>query len=236
MKGFCSGCIESPESCPLARNRTAAELEKTIYDTLETLKSNPIAIYSPGESYLLDYTIAQQTILDEFYTPQSWPKLSVVIDGLVNGNISQLVAGYIALSTSTTGAASTSISVSNSTTSQDAEAVFGIRCSDKFARRSSLSDMLPDIEERQSKSKIMGDSPVTGPVNCAQWKMDAEGRYSGDFKVKTRNPVLLIGNTFDPVTPLVSAHNMSSGFEGSVVLQHNSYGVSASECNILGAD
>jgi len=35
---------------------------------------------------------------------------------------------------------------------------------------------------------------------------------------------LLVGNSYDPVTPLVSAMNTSAGFEGSVVLHHNGYG------------
>ena len=37
---------------------------------------------------------------------------------------------------------------------------------------------------------------------------------------------MFVGGPFDPVTPLISAYNMSTGFEGSVVLQHNGYGVS----------
>jgi len=48
----------------------------------------------------------------------------------------------------------------------------------------------------------------------------------GDFRVKTKNPVLLIGSTYDPVTPIASAHNVSAGFEGSVVLERGGFGVS----------
>jgi len=201
-----------PENCPLAHNRTAEELEKTIYYALDYLKFNPIAIYLPSGSFWIDYTLVQTLILQYWYIPQYWPELSVLLDDLLTGNMSQAQTSEALASTV---AASTS-----------PEAVFGIRCGDKFARRASLSHMLPDIQERQLKSKLMGDSPVTQPVYCAQWQLSAKERYTGDFRVKTRNPVLLIGNTFDPVTPLVSAHNMSSGFEGSVVLQHNGYGVS----------
>ena len=212
LKGFCSGCINTPESCPLAQNRTAEELEKTIYDALETLKFNPIAVYSPSGSFWIDYSHVQGIILQYWYTPQYWPELSVLLDGLLTGNMSQ--------------AQSLLISDTTAADSLSPEAVFGIRCGDKFARRSSLSEILPDIQERQQNSKLMGDSPVTQPVYCAQWKLHAKERYAGNFQVKTRNPVLLIGNTFDPVTPIASAYNMSAGFEDSVVLQHNGYGVS----------
>ncbi|KLO05807.1 hypothetical protein SCHPADRAFT_1002699 [Schizopora paradoxa] len=46
----------------------------------------------------------------------------------------------------------------------------------------------------------------------------------GTFNHKTSHPLLLIGNTADPVTPLWAAHKMSKGFEGSVVLIQNSSG------------
>lgn len=49
---------------------------------------------------------------------------------------------------------------------------------------------------------------------CAQWKLPAKERYDGDFDVGTRNPVLIINNRFDPVTPLASARNQSSAQRG----------------------
>jgi len=63
---------------------------------------------------------------------------------------------------------------------------------------------------------------------CAQWPFEAKGRYQGDFKVKPKNPVLVVGNTLDNVTPLVSARNVSSGFEGSILLERKAFGVSIS--------
>ncbi|KEF53888.1 uncharacterized protein A1O9_10290, partial [Exophiala aquamarina CBS 119918] len=49
-------------------------------------------------------------------------------------------------------------------------------------------------------------------------------QYLGDFKVKTKNPVLVVGNTLDNVTPLASARNVSSGFEGSILLERKAFG------------
>ena len=58
--------------------------------------------------------------------------------------------------------------------------------------------------------------------------MSAKERYTGGFSdIKTKNPLLFVGNTYDPLTPFVSAQNASAAFEGSVVLQHDGYGVSS---------
>ncbi|KIP10507.1 hypothetical protein PHLGIDRAFT_115450 [Phlebiopsis gigantea 11061_1 CR5-6] len=65
------------------------------------------------------------------------------------------------------------------------------------------------------------------PINQAgftSWNIKAKDRLNGTFITNTSTPILLIGNTFDPVTPLASAHNMSAGFTGSAVLQQNSTG------------
>lgn len=73
---------------------------------------------------------------------------------------------------------------------------------------------------------LVGDVPTYIYSACAQWKIEPKERYTGDFNVKTKSPVLFIGNIFDGLTPLVSAKNVSSTFEDSVVLTVNGWGVS----------
>ena len=111
------------------------------------------------------------------------------------------------------------------------EAVYGIWCSDKVPRTSDINDIIPGIEKASNISRIAGASgPAYGIISpvCAQWPYEAKERYGGDFHVKTKNPVLLLGNQYDPATPIESAHNVSSGFEGSRVLElENSIGVSS---------
>ncbi|CAI4212347.1 unnamed protein product [Parascedosporium putredinis] len=94
-----------------------------------------------------------------------------------------------------------------------------------------LSDLDAIEEEFRQESKLFpGFARGYYVYACALWPFEAKERYEGDFHVKTKNPLLFIGNTYDPVTPLASAKNMSAGFEGSVVLQHNGFG--PSNCTI----
>ncbi|KAH7091391.1 alpha/beta hydrolase fold-domain-containing protein [Paraphoma chrysanthemicola] len=54
----------------------------------------------------------------------------------------------------------------------------------------------------------------------AIWKRnDAREKYMGGFRgIATKTPILFVNTQFDPVTPLVSAQNSSSGFIGSRLL------------------
>ena len=55
----------------------------------------------------------------------------------------------------------------------------------------------------------------------------AQERYEAGFNhIKTRNPLFVIGNTLDPATSIRAAFNISAGFEDSVVLTQDGYGVS----------
>lgn len=69
----------------------------------------------------------------------------------------------------------------------------------------------------------MGDVTAALSMTCALWKMQVKERCC-DFQAKTQNPVFFIGNTYDGLTPLISAYNVSAGFEESVVLEIAGYG------------
>jgi hypothetical protein len=62
---------------------------------------------------------------------------------------------------------------------------------------------------------------------CYAWQFDAVERFENAGRLppaKTKNPVLLVNPTWDPVTPLASAHNNSLWLERSVVLEHRGNG------------
>jgi hypothetical protein len=218
FSGFCSGCVEAPEACPLGRNMTATQLEESLYAAMESLKSNPLPIPSPdlpGGGFLLDYSTVKALIYGQLYFPSLWPDLANTI----------AAALFPEMADGGSSAGLGSLGGAPSTVSRDQEALAGIKCSDVLGSGKSLAEMLPVFSARHQISRF-GDVADEVPARCAQWGLPAKERYDGDFRVKTQNPVLLIGNTFDPVTPLASARNLSQTLENSVLLQHDSYGVS----------
>ncbi|KAK1138264.1 hypothetical protein N8T08_003212 [Aspergillus melleus] len=211
LRGLFAGCVDASDQCPLGRNTTADELEERFYATLDKIKYAPYPVTLPGLGpQIIDYTTVKSRIFSDLYSPTLWPTTASFIDGLINGN-QTAIAEYLA------------IKLSQPSGMED-EAQFGIKCSDAFNSGSSPEDIARTIQGRHEASRFGGDTADIVPMICAHWKLAPKDRYSGDFRVKTKAPVLFIGNTFDPVTPLVSARNVSATFEGSVVLQHDGYG------------
>ncbi|KAL7619812.1 hypothetical protein AAE478_010357 [Parahypoxylon ruwenzoriense] len=202
---FLSGCVARRENCPLARNHTVAELEHIMEDLFARVRNSP-PVYNG--TAVLDYTLFKGQVFSSMYRPGSWADLAAALDDLLQGNLETIVAQIL-----------------TPVVSMEDQAIVGIRCGDKGPRSENLDDLAPVLDRYRRTSKWFWDwAWGLWVLPCAQWKFQAKERYDGDFHVRTRNPLLFVGNSFDPVTPLVSARNMSSGFEGSVVLQHNGHG------------
>jgi hypothetical protein len=172
---------------------------------------------------MVDYAAVKGIIVSSFYDSASWPALTDQLHMLLTGNLPEDVPPQFQPSVDSLLADVRLV-----------EAMTGIHCTDRVPRTSSFDEFLPAVRRLYETSRIFGDVTVGSSATCAQWKIEAKERYEGDFRVRTRNPILLIGNTYDGHTPLASAYNVSSGFEGSVVLEVNGYGVRSS-CSALSA-
>jgi hypothetical protein len=205
--GFTKSCVAAPDNCALASdNVTATDLETTIYGLIQDLKANPFVL---GET-IIDYNLVTKDILSILYQPSQWPELATGLHAILTKNATEAAPLLsLALDTSTLVVY---------------EYLAGIACGDKSSRASKIDQILPEVAEIYRESHF-GDLGTDTISKCAHWKLDAKERYSGNFQAKTRNPIMIIGNTYDPITPLDSAFNISKGFEGSVVLQHDGYGV-----------
>lgn len=205
-------CLANADVCPLAHsNATVESLEEALLEALQDVKYNPIA-WPDGP--LLDYSTLGGILRFALYSPTQWPIFAAFLDSLFTGDLAK-------------GTEAVNTLVSGSLLSPTDESAYGIQCSDKFVRSDSLEGVMPAIEEVGDYSKYLGDVMPALFMLCAQWPLEAKERYAGGFEdVKTENPVFFIGNSFDPATPLRSAHNMSAGFDGSVVLEHGGHGVS----------
>jgi hypothetical protein len=216
-------CAESPALCSFAQNRTASELIDFTWNWFDELKFNPVVLSIPpfGDSFIVTYTIARTFLQRTLYSPASWPSfLKIWKAVLENDGLS--VLNFI---------------LNQTAPAVDAEAQLGIKCGDVWEPQDDREEIRTLQEARSASSRSFGDTADILPAICAQWRLSAQEKYRGTFEVSTSSPILFVGNTADPVTPLASARNMSAGFEGSVVLEHGGFGHSivttkASRCTV----
>ncbi|KAF2757277.1 hypothetical protein EJ05DRAFT_528872 [Pseudovirgaria hyperparasitica] len=217
LSGFCSACVENKSECSAARDLTADELESQIYASIEEIRLDPMSFFIEGAgAFVLDYTNVKFFIYFYLYYSNTWPMLASLIDALVRKDREGLNT-YVQSFVGNGGQAA----ISNA----PIEHMIGIRCSDIVSPPTSdLANVRKFFEARMASSRIGGDLTLFINANCAQWPMADVVQYKGTFAAQTKNPILFVGNRADPITPMVSARNMSASFEGSVVMQHDSYG------------
>ena len=209
---FSEECFKDPQYCALAKDAaTATELTQKLYHLLDHYKYNPV--YLGPTIGFISYAIIKDYIVDSFYSTTKWAPLAETLHNLLGQNITGLAMSL------------TSTATSSGASGESNEALFGIRCSDSSLRVKGLDSLEGLVKKFYKKSEIMGDVQAVYPLTCAQWPFEAKERYLGGFHVRTKNPLFFVGNTYDPLSSIRCAQNMSAGFEGSALLQHDGYGV-----------
>ncbi|OJJ63778.1 hypothetical protein ASPSYDRAFT_263706 [Aspergillus sydowii CBS 593.65] len=223
-----SECVKAgPERCQLAaHNKTAEEYEAAAYELLEIVKHQPI----PVGKLVLDYSTAKSIYASSLYSQRGWALTTTLVDIVMFG-------ADIPLET-VLGTSTANITAENAPGLIAGDiSLAGIYCSDNQRRTQNFDDFAPAIDRLNNTSKIMGDLGVGSYMRCQRWKIEPKETYRGSFEhIQTRKPIFIIGNTLDGHTPLKSAYNASSIFEGSSVLEldgtgHGSTAV-PSECGL----
>lgn len=81
--------------------------------------------------------------------------------------------------------------------------LLGVLCSDQGNRwyNKTLDDFRPLLAELERQS-ILGDIWARGFLGCNGWSIKATEIFTGPFVGNTETPILFVGNTYDPATPL----------------------------------
>jgi pimeloyl-ACP methyl ester carboxylesterase len=105
------------------------------------------------------------------------------------------------------------------------EAVASIMCSDNRVI-DSMSDQgfFAYMETLQTRSHYMGWYWAECQMLCRAWSVKSRWHVDGPLHANTAEPILFVGNSVDPVTPLRSAMKASKQFPGSGVLHQDSVG------------
>lgn len=190
-------------------DQTPDSLADNLQALLDSLDEQPILL---SDTENITSATVRNYIFSRTYSETRWPNLADSLNSLYNGS-------YQAFYNST-------IPKDHDTYNKGVAAILGIKCGDSELRIEEVDELEDLIPQQLNVSRWFPLGMTEEALACGAWKLEAAGRYTGDFQVKTANPVLFINNLHDNITPHANAYNTSSGFEGSVVLSQNSYGVS----------
>ncbi|PSK60451.1 hypothetical protein B9Z65_601 [Elsinoe australis] len=214
---FFSECASFPDNCallPLLNGTNTTSDPAVLGPALRAaVDAQVLALLDPalnlGSAGPQLYRTYKEALRGAMYSPSLWPTYArALADVLIRGNTT-------ALDEATPAPSRYNPSTDN---------FFGISCGDTPWRADVAEDLIPIAERQQEVSYFSDTFYDTATWRCAAWKFEAAELYEGDFVAKTKNPVLLVGGTHDPITPLMSAFNASAGFEGSVMLTNDGFG------------
>ncbi|RPA84951.1 alpha/beta-hydrolase [Ascobolus immersus RN42] len=107
------------------------------------------------------------------------------------------------------------------------EAFQWIKCGDRTKFETMTPASFKGISDRMQRVSEVGTIQIQNAGRCAGFddpKQFQAVETIPKLGAKTKNPILFIGNTADPVTPLRNAFSMSKKFPGSGVLEQQSTG------------
>ncbi|PFH49122.1 hypothetical protein AMATHDRAFT_76363 [Amanita thiersii Skay4041] len=229
MQWFFDSCYEAgPSNCPFYASSPEA-ISQRLTKLYDTLKMQPIPVVDPLSSStgMVDYPFLRTAIFTVLYKPYAFfPALAKALADLEGGNASSIW--------SVMNSAQRRFRCSCGDDEEHAfesisDATPGIMCTDGKP----ISGTLEDTEAHYREMKNMSgwaDVWANIRVMCSSWPDFPRTHFQGPFEGNTSHPLLVIGNTADPVTPLWAAKKMSKGYPGSVVLTQDSPG----HCSIAG--
>jgi pimeloyl-ACP methyl ester carboxylesterase len=223
MSSFYTYCAAAGfPACALASpNATAPDISIRLATIVRSLYHAPLPV--PGDTpEVITYSDARRLIFSALYSPLAYFPLVAELMAAIERRDGSAFADLL----TPTHSFSCAWNDSNALAIQSA-AQYAILCSDGDTQTSmSPDDFASYVDDLESLSPSIGAIWAQIRLRCTAWDVRPLYRFRGPMGGKTSTPVLWIGNTADPVTPLGNAHKMAGLFEGSVVLTQESAGVS----------
>ena len=189
---------------------------KRIRDFLKQLDTTPIPI--SGEGPVTQFTEGWATLglALGFYSRQSWPTLTDALKAALGGDPKQLMAMANQYASRQPDGAYADNSM---------QAFYAVSCLDRKATND-LEKYEKDASEFAKQAPTWGPMLAWGSLVCGEWKVPATGKEKV-VKAEGAAPILVIGNTRDPATPLAFAQRLAKDLAHARLLTYDADGHTA---------
>ncbi len=241
---LCRG--SGPDYCNLAG---LGDPRTLFAQTMDELKTNPIEVRDPETGqvfFTLNYAMATAFLLSDLYSPYG----AMFVDWDLTGFVQMLadpmarkaatrrtaadLQARLAAKESKDRAAKASLARAGAAAGwgfpydNSPEAFQSVLCTD--SRNPSAARLWPYFSASAERS-APGFGPLwtwgSAPCASSTWKVSDEDSYRGPFTKRTANPVLVVGNYWDPATNYAGAVKAASLLPNSRLVSSNSWGHTA---------
>jgi pimeloyl-ACP methyl ester carboxylesterase len=205
FNAFVTNCLGLIAGCPMGKSPRSF-LERLLDQAAET----PIPSSEPdqdGKTRVATPGVVHTAVLAALYDTASWPQLAQALAAAKNGDS----AGVFSLADSYAGR------LEDGTYSNLFDANISINCADTDTGQSAGEDEARTLAaEWNEKYPLFGAGSATGLYTCSVW--EAERTPLPERDAEGSAPILVVGNSGDPVTPIVGAEEMAEDLESGVLL------------------
>jgi pimeloyl-ACP methyl ester carboxylesterase len=219
LDGFLQRCELVGDKCAFSPGRPREKFD----EVREYLRKQPIALPGGGQ---FDINAFTNEVAGALYSPSSFAGLAEdfqTLYGFVHpSDVRAQVLKPVELNT-LRGAGNGRADRGDSPYTSD-DSYFAVNCADK--KFPIKQDQLPAIAAKWER-----ESPTFGryqafsdPAACPVWPVKNPDAYRGPWRVTTENPVLVVGNYYDPATRYAFAQRMAAELGNSRLISVDAFG------------
>jgi pimeloyl-ACP methyl ester carboxylesterase len=207
--GYCTGLVAG---CPIGPDPRQA-----VFALLDQANATPIPTTKAGDTRTATAGVVWNAVRAGLYDQASWPQLAQALAAAQKGD----AAGVFSLSDAYSGR------LANGTYTNLFDANVAITCADTpTAQDVSKDDVRRLTADWNQKYPLFGAEAAAGLYTCTAWHADRTPIPARDAAGAA--PILVVGNSGDPVTPLPGAVDMAQDLTSGVLLTwqgqgHTSY-------------
>jgi pimeloyl-ACP methyl ester carboxylesterase len=218
LDGFASACAAAANACAYAHGQSASQVSTRLHATLRKLRDR-----EAGASRQQEYQDVVTWLQDALRSAASFPTLAstlATVETAVDAGkpIGELPEGDPDPRNRPADYAVESPAQNTAVTCADSPLVL-----DPPQEPGKPVDWAAYGRRVDAASPDFGRSWLTEARWCESWPAPAH-RYAGSFTAATANPLLAIGNTYDPATPLDGAQHLTRLFPNAQLVTLDGYG------------